>query len=159
MAEAAAQLIVVLITLGLPLFILVGAWVIGSWQERRHLDRLDAAEQQLQTVMLTDLRHLPANWEIAGSALVCGEVVIANDRFKTWLAKWINLFGGRVAPFETLVERARREAVVRMQQEALRLGCNAVWNVRLETMTVRPGREQAAGIEVLAYGTGLRVQH
>ncbi len=54
------------------------------------------------------------------------------------------------------MERARREAIVRMTEQAQSAGCNMVWNVRLETCTIG-GKEnrKAAGVEVIAYGTAM----
>ncbi len=141
----------------LPIFILVVAYAVGSYNEQRHYERLEQSELSLKSIMVCDLKRLPANWDVQRSALVCGEVVIANDRFKAWLAHWINLFGGRISCYEALVERARREAIVRMLEEARMINANAVWNVRVETATIQ-GKSQAGGVEVLAYGTAVAVK-
>ena len=50
----------------------------------------------------------------------------------------------------------REEAIVRMLREARGQGANVVWNVRIATSTIA-GQRQAAGVEVLAYGTAMRV--
>jgi len=70
-----------------------------------------------------------------------------------------NLFGGGVPGYERLMERARRQALVRMLWQAQEYGANAVWNVRLETSTIQGKREgQSGGVEVLAYGTAMKVR-
>ena len=84
--------------------------------------------------------------------LVIGSVVIASDYFKVFLASLANFFGGSVVSYETLLDRGRREAVLRMKQQAKDLDAELVFNVKFETMTVG-GR--APSIEVLAYGTAL----
>ena len=154
-AEAVATLVMFSISMGVPLVTLVGAYLIGSWQEKRHFERLEADEFELSGIMITDLKRFPDNWDVRASQLVAAEVVIANDKFKTWVAGWINLFGGRVMTYETLIERARREAIVRMRREAQQCGCNVVWNIRIETATIQAGK--TAGVEALAYGTAIRV--
>jgi len=65
----------------------------------------------------------------------------------------INIFGGRVTPFESLLDRGRREAVLRMKAEARKLNADLVFNIKLETTRIAFGRIH--GIEVFAYGTAL----
>jgi len=57
-----------------------------------------------------------------------------------------------------MLDRARREAVLRLKADAMERGYNAVVGVRLETSRMANGRRNGqgiAGLEVLAYGTGL----
>ena len=57
---------------------------------------------------------------------------------------------------ESLVDRARREAILRMKDRARRRGARMVFNVKLETASIYKGRRRAIGsIEVLAYGTAV----
>ena len=58
--------------------------------------------------------------------------------------------------YESLVERARREAVLRMKADAQRQGLDMIFNVKLETASITKGAKgQIGAVEVLAYGTGL----
>ena len=50
------------------------------------------------------------------------------------------MFGGRVSAYETLVDRARREAILRMKEEAK--GADIILNMRLETSSISKGREK-----------------
>ncbi len=150
-------LVIVLFNLVVGIGVLAGAYIIGTILEQRHFKRLAVAEQELSDILVTDLKHIPINWIVEDSCLVTGMVVIANDKFKAWIAGWIKLFGGRVFSYETLIERARREAIVRMLREARARSANALWNVRLETSTIH-SRGKGGGIEVLAYGTALKVR-
>lgn len=138
-----------LFAFAIPILTLIVAFVIGSWQERKHFASLKEDEARYADIMVTDLKRLPSNWQVKDAVLVCGEVVIANDKFKLWMAGWVNLFGGRVFTYETLLERARREAIVRMQREANELGANAVWNVRILTAMI------GGGVEAMAFGTAV----
>ena len=138
--------------------VLIVALLIGSMVESSHFRRLATREQALSNIMVSNLKRLPPNWRAANAALVGGEAVIATDYFKVFAAGLRNLFGGRVRSYETLVERARREAIVRMLQQARSAGANAVWNVRIETTTIQgKQRGKSSGVEVLAYGTALVV--
>ena len=69
-----------------------------------------------------------------------------------------NFFGGRVSAYETLVDRARREATLRMKQQADAWGADTICNVRIETSSISKGAKGRVGaVEVYAYGTALRL--
>ena len=114
--------------------LLLGAgWIVGRIVEAAHFRRLVESEAELAHLVVTDLRTLPQNWNVEKPVLVSGAVVVATDYFKVFSASLRNLVGGNVRGYEKLIERARREAVVRMLREAQRRGANVVWNVRIET--------------------------
>lgn len=148
-----------LITVLAFLVLLVLGLVIGRAVEAAHFRKLFIREMALSQIVVSDLRRLPENWEAADGMLVTGEAVIATDYFKVFAAALRNLFGGRVRSYETLVERARRQAVVRMLEQARSVGANLVWNVRIETATIQ-GKQQgkSGGVEVIAYGTAMKVR-
>lgn len=138
--------------------LLIIGFVVGRSVEAAHFRKLAAAEQSLSDILLSDMKRLPANWKAADPVLVVGAVVIATDYFKVFASSVRTLFGGRVRSYELLAERARREAVVRLLQDARRAGANVVWCVRIETSTIqgnRPGK--SGGVEVMAYGTAMKV--
>lgn len=151
------EIVNLLIVVGIPFGLLAAGLLIGGAVERAHLRRLDCREQELAGILVSDQRWLPAGWRVSDGHLVVGECVIATDYFKVFVASLRNLFGGRVRSYETLVDRARREAIVRMLEEANAAGCNVVWSVRLETSTIQ-GKQQgkSGGVEVMAYGTAMR---
>jgi uncharacterized protein YbjQ (UPF0145 family) len=152
------ELIVLLLQIGIPLTLLLLAMAIGSGIEKRHFKELDRKEAELAHIMVSDLRTLPQNWRPEAVFLVSGSVCIANDYFKTFVASLRKLFGGRIRAYESLVERARREAIVRMLQEARNYAANVVWNVRVETSSIVGQNPNRAGcVEVFAYGTAVRV--
>ena len=150
-----------LIDLGLPLAFLVGTYFVGSAIEARHYRSIRAREGALQRLPAVTFRSVPAGWEVLESGLVTGSVVISVDYFKRFLAALRNLVGGRVKSYESLLDRGRREALLRMKEEAAARGCSAVINVRLETTRMansRRGGQGTAGLEVIAFGTGLRLR-
>ncbi len=144
----------------LPLGFLALGYAIGHHTEKKHLRLLAEREARFTNVMVTDLKHIPPNWRCSQAQLVQGQAVIASDYFKTFAARLRNFFGGEVRSLETLMARARREALLRMTEEAAAVGANAVWCVRLETSTIGRGnaRRGMAIAEVFAYGTALRVE-
>lgn len=142
------ELIITAFFLGLGYF-------VGSAREKAHFKYLDQREKELAGIFVSSLKTLPPNWNARNAQLVGGTAVIATDYFKTFAAGLRNLFGGRIRSMETLVERARRQAVIRMLEEAQAAGANAVWNVRLETSTIGNSKGKPSAIEVMAYGTAL----
>ena len=144
------QLLTFLILLGL------GFWV-GGQRNARHLQRLDARERDLQTLPTTNGRIIPG-MVLTEPTLVHGGVVISVDYFKRIGAIVGAIFGGRLYAYESLMERGRREALLRMREAAKAGGADAIINVRIETTRIANGTgdKQVAGIEVLAYGTAVR---
>lgn len=147
---------VYLLQFGILLVLLGTGFFIGRLVETMHLRRLAQDEAELAHIMVADLRQLPTNWNAAQPVLVTGMAVIATDYFKVFAANLRNFVGGNVRGYEVLVDRARREAIVRMLREAQRTGSNVVWNVRIETSTV--GGRSGGGVEAIAYGTALQVR-
>ena len=88
--------------------------------------------------------------------MVQGNVVISIDYFKRFLAGLRMIFGGRIRAYESLVDRARREALLRMRRAARDMGAAYVFNVRMETASISKGANNAIGsVEVVAYGTAI----
>jgi len=144
------QLLTFLILLGL-------GYVVGGRRNAKHLQRLDVRERNLQSLTTTNGRIIPGA-TLTQPTLVRGGVVISVDYFKRIAAGIRTIFGGRLRAYESLMERGRREAILRMREAAKAEGADAVINVRLETTRIANGRgdKQVAGIEVFAYGTAVR---
>jgi uncharacterized protein YbjQ (UPF0145 family) len=149
-----------LIQLGLPLLLLIAAYFSGRIIEKRHYRDIRQRERRLRRIATATFHRVPRTWDVRGSGLVTGSVVISVDHFKRFLASLRMLFGGRVKSYESLLDRARREALLRMKEEAVACGYTAVINVRLETTRMASSRRKGkatAGVEVLAFGTGLEL--
>ena len=129
--------------------------IFGSMNERNHFARIVKAEEELSDIKVFNIKTLPDNLEVGG-ALVTGNVVIAVDYFKGFIAGFVMLFGGRLTGYEKLMERARREALIRMQREAKALGADAIYNTRVEFSAVGQRPKKIGGAELFAYGTAVR---
>jgi uncharacterized protein YbjQ (UPF0145 family) len=68
--------------------------------------------------------------------LIVEGTVVSIDAFKKLMASFVNIFGGRMKAYESLVDRARREAVLKVKQRAGNAGCNVIVNLRLETSSI-----------------------
>jgi uncharacterized protein YbjQ (UPF0145 family) len=134
-----------IVNCGLPLILIFGAMFIGTITEKRHLARLDAAEDELAGMVRSSLKMPPGLSESAGGELCIGECVIATDHFKNFVAQFIKFFGGEFRFYRTMMERSRREALVRLMRDAQRKGYSGVCNVRLETADVGGNSTSAGG--------------
>jgi len=134
----------------IPIFLVVLGFVTGRIIERRHFARLSRREAAPGAI-LTNLRSLPDGSRPAAGTLCMGSVVIGADAFKTLGASLKTLIGGRMRTLETLLQRGRREALLRMREQADRCGADLVLNVRIET-----SRLQKSMAEVIAYGTAVK---
>ena len=144
--------------LGFLILLLIVGYTFGQMNEKRHYERIRRSEKQMA--------HIPViinEWKDSLSpeseyTLVHGSVVVGSDYFKTFVAGFRQLFGGNVSTFETLVDRARREAIVRMKAEALVLGASKIINMRLETSSIGSNDQGKRGlpcVEVHAFATAV----
>ena len=148
-----------LFTFGLPFLLLVLAYFVGSFVERQHYESLREREEASLHLPAINFYHVPGGGPVVASELLTGSVVISVDYFKRFLAGLRYIVGGRVRSYETLLDRARREALVRLKESAMARGYDAVVNVRLETSRLANSRgtEGTAGVEILAFGTALKL--
>jgi len=143
--------------LALFLFLLTLGYVAGRYQEQRHYRSIMRREAAFRRIPVFATRHLPADLGPGTeTVLVTGSVVISVDYFKRFLAGVRMLFGGRMRSYETLIERARREAILRAQDQARRKGAKMLYNLKLETASISKGAKDTVGsVEVLAYATAV----
>ena len=137
------------------LVLLASGYTVGRIAERRHYRSILAREKEMANVMVFTNRFPPLTQQ-ASQALVTGSVVISEDYFKRVVSGLQSLFGGRLRAYESLLDRARREAVLRMKKEARDKGAKIIINVKFQTFSI-PGRNPRSfgAVEVMAYGTAL----
>lgn len=128
-------------TAGTFVFLIALGLFVGGATERRHLRALSQREAALAGIRISQLRSFPDHAGELEPTLLCAEVVISSDYLKTFLGNLRKIFGGELRSFQTLMERARREVQLRLQEEAQRRGYNAICNLRLETVDLA-GRER-----------------
>lgn len=157
--ENYAGLISMFVNFGLPILILVFAYFIGSRVEKKHFESIRRREADSRNFPVVSFRTMPEDWNVGSSTLVAGNIVISLDYFKRVIASLKGLIGGRIKTYEPLLDRARREALLRMIESARSQGYDAVINVRLETSRLANARRDGkgiAGVEMFAYGTAIK---
>ena len=144
----------IVLNFGFPVALIVVAYFTGSLIERRHFRRIIKKENELRDILAFAIRRVPKDLALSEPKLVCGSAVISVDYFKKFAAALRAIIGGRIGAYESLYERARREAIVRMKDDARRHGGNIVLNVKLESARIYAGGGRATvSVEAMAYGT------
>ena len=145
---------------GWPLLLLMTAYFIGTIIERNHFRRIRKREAEYQSMPVVTFETMPNDWDASESTLVTGSIVVSLDYFKRVIAGLRGIVGGRVKTYEPLLDRARREALLRMIEDAREQGFDGVYNVRLETSRLANSRgdgQGTAGVEMLAFGTAVKM--
>jgi len=86
--------------------------------------------------------------------LVKGNTIRVRHIGKDIMAGLRTLVGGEVKEYTKMLAETREQSLDRMVEDAVRLGANAVVNVRFSTSVVMKG-----AAELLAYGTAVIVEN
>jgi len=141
------------------LILLGSGYAFGYLAEKTHYRSIIKREAETLTLPCTTLKKPLSQDNPCEAALVTGSVVISVDFFKRFLAGLRNMFGGRIKSYESLLDRARREAILRMKESAIKGGARSIINVRIETSSISKnsrGNQSIGSVEILAYGTALK---
>ena len=138
-----------LFKIGLFCMLFLLGFSFGRYNERKHLAALEINEARLAYITTDNQRFATS---LHQGQLISSNVVISHDYFKFVLASIQNVLGGRLKSYESILERARREAVVRLKLEAEKIGATHIMGLRLSTTEMGM---QGKMVEVFAYGTAI----
>ena len=140
--------------------LLTVGFIFGTRTEKKHFRSLAAREQALaqHPLLSTDEGYDPN--AVSSARLVRGAISIGPDYFRVVVAAIIGLVGGRIGVYENLLDRARREAVARMCENAWPY--DLIVNLRIETVTLNGEAQQrrwsVTSLEAFAYGTAITLR-
>ena len=89
--------------------------------------------------------------EILGIAR--GSTVRARNIGRDIFAGLKNIIGGEISEYTKLQAESREQAMKRMEDDARKMGADAIINVRLTTAMIMQGTA-----EILAYGTAVKIR-
>lgn len=142
--------------LGIFLLLLTTGFIFGRRAEAKHYTSILAREDELRGVVVSTEKIPAPEFMKYQSEMVTGSVVISVDYFKIVAAGLRSLVGGRIRSYESLLDRARREAILRMQTQAYVVDAEIIVNTKFETSRISGNAGKGIGsMEVLAYGTAL----
>lgn len=153
-----ADLILQSLDLIIFLTLVILGYTAGTLAEKKHYRSIIQREKELLKLAVVTAEGKFRDGLVKESTLVTGSAVISIDYFKRLMAVLRNIFGGRVKAYESLLDRARREAILRMKDEAKKKGATMIVNMRLETATIGKNanqKRQLGSVEAVAYGTAI----
>ena len=129
--------------------------IVGASIERKHFADIAEREAEFRNQPALSIKQSDAPHPVRTASLASGSVVVSIDHFKRFVSAFRMIVGGEVRSYSSLIERARREAVLRMKES--QPNADAYLNTRIETSTIAStqGDEGMGTIEVLAYGTAV----
>ena len=136
--------------------VLIGlGFASGRYLERKHYKSIARRERERLNSPAVTFRTLPDKRPLASARLAVGSVVVSVDYFKRFLAGFRLFFGGELRSYSPLIDRGRREALLRMKESCPE--ANLFLNTRLETSSISKGnRGQSIGsVEIVAYSTAI----
>ena len=138
----------------IPLVLLVLGCFLDKLAEARHYRSLRLREASTSEQPALTLDAVPFARPVERVEIAAGSVVISIDYFKRFLASLRMLFGGEMSSYSSLIDRARREALLRMKESCT--DADLFINTRLETATISRGKSDSIGcVEVVAYSTAI----
>ena len=154
--DVIGSVIVMLFALS-PFLIIVVALLVGRALENRHFKSIREREATYSSYPAVPTQSWDFETPVIDSRLVAASVVVSLDHFKRILAGFRNFFGGNIRSYESLLDRARREAILRLKEQAS--DCHIIVNLRLVTSniaSIQYKNKGTSGVEVLAFGTAVR---
>lgn len=104
-------------------------------------------------MIIVTTETIPGKRIVKSLGMVRGNTIRARHVGRDLTAALKNIVGGEILEYTKLMAECREQCLDRMQEEAARLGANAVVGVRFMTSEIMPN-----AAELLAYGTAVIVQ-
>lgn len=104
-------------------------------------------------MIVTNTETIPNKEVIEILGIARGSTVRARNIGRDIFAGLKNIVGGEISEYTKLQAQSREESLERMKKDAIKLGADAVVNVRFSTSTIMQGAS-----EILAYGTAVKIQ-
>ena len=137
--------------------ILLVTYITGTVIEKNHYKKIKQREIALikKPIVSYGIKEWDSKHKIKKVELVTGEVVVGVGFFKSFVAELKKFFGGRLNSIESVMDRGRREAILRMREKAL--GANFIINARVDTVMLNDlsGKNSSPQCAIIASGTAI----
>lgn len=111
--------------------------------------------KQNKLMLTTTTPHIEGKRIVQYYGIVTGETIIGANMFRDFFAGIRDIVGGRSGAYEEVLRQAKDTALREMEDQAFRLGANAVVGVDLDYETVGGSGSM---LMVTASGTAVRVE-
>jgi uncharacterized protein YbjQ (UPF0145 family) len=140
-----------------PLISLILGCIVGKIFERNHCKLIKKREKEWFNVPALTAKTYSGELPVQRSQMAVGSVVVSVDHFKRLFMNIRRIFGGEVRSYSSLIDRGRREALLRMKESCP--DADMFLNCRLQTATISSGKGISTGcVEVIAYSTALHLR-
>ena len=145
----------------ISLAVVICGLVFGSILEKKHYKSIKQREDQYKNIVVLSDKDLKDIEEVQNNnLLLTWGTAVSIDAFKKFMAWFVHFFWWRIKSYESLVDRARREAILRLKQEAYEKWYNAIANLRIETSSITKNAKQSVwSVEAFAYATGVHIEN
>lgn len=134
--------------------LLIICYFTGRTREKRHYKSIREREVKLyKQPHINFSKNVNVSKPVKNAKLVSASVVIGCDYFKVFLASLRNIFGGNVSAYESVLDRGRREAILRIRESAYRMNADLVMNIKIETVML--SEQTMSQVCITAYGTAV----
>lgn len=132
--------------------------ITGKTIEKRHYKNIRNREILLiKKPYITCGKQYTTKKKVQKAEIIASSIVIGCDRFSTICANLKNIFGGNVPAFETVLDRGRREVLLRVREKAAQSGADLLINVRYESVNLNPIEYSSNPmVSITAYGTAIK---
>lgn len=141
------------------IFLVFLGYISGTIAEKNHYRSIKKREKKFINIPIVNSGdYIDESKEIENIYFIFGSCVVALDYFKMFFASIKQIFGGRIQSYETLIDRGRREAVLRLKEKAAKKNVDIIINLRIETSSIgqNAGKKNGIGsVEVFAYATAI----
>lgn len=103
-------------------------------------------------MLLTTTETIPHKEITQILGIARGSTVRARSIGRDIFAAFKNIVGGEISEYTKLQAEAREQALSRMEDDAQKLGADAIINIRFQSSTIMQGAS-----EILAYGTAVKL--
>ncbi|DAA85012.1 TPA: hypothetical protein CPT95_06660 [Candidatus Gastranaerophilales bacterium HUM_15] len=134
--------------------LLIICYFTGRSREKKHYKSIREREVKLyKQPHINFSKNVNISQPVKNAQLVSASVVIGCDYFKVFLASLRNIFGGNVSAYESVLDRGRREAILRIRESAYRMRADLVMNIKIETVML--SEQTMSQVCITAYGTAV----
>lgn len=134
--------------------LLIICYFTGRTREKKHYKSIREREVKLyKQPHINFSKNVNISQPVKNAKLVFASVVIGCDYFKVFLASLRNIFGGNVSAYESVLDRGRREAILRIRESAYRMNADLVMNIKIETVML--SEQTMSQVCITAYGTAV----
>jgi uncharacterized protein YbjQ (UPF0145 family) len=104
-------------------------------------------------MLITTTETIPGKEVAQILGIARGSTVRARNVGRDFFASLKNLVGGEISEYTKLQAHAREQALQRLEQDAVKMGADAVINIRITTSMIMQGVA-----EILVYGTAVKLK-